>query len=244
MSAFWSGTDDANENMNQFYGVYGKIFDEQPQFLFRFCSGDFKINYDPSVLFDFPTVKVTTQVTKEFSIEGMEPVTETKVEEQLFKGPWPMVEYPEDWMEQHSRSYTYPAYGGYSGYGGGAYRYGSGYSYGKGNTGAGTTPTQASIWDYYDDYDYGYGGQTTAGTYSAGEKKTSGTGAKSQKKEEETMTLQYGDTEVDVFVEKIVNEWTLSQIKQLMKDLCDFGYDYILRDVIKESEYYYGRYDY
>jgi len=123
MSAFFSGTDDANENATQFYGVWGQIKNAQPAFAFRYVCGDAKIQISPDVLFDWPMSKKTTVVTTE--VPGQDPVVEEKVEEEIFKGPFADIEFPIEWMEQHTKATVVraatPSYyrGGTGGYGGG-----------------------------------------------------------------------------------------------------------------------------
>ena len=111
MGAFFSATDDANENATQFYGVWGKIKDKEPQFAFRYCSGDAKVECCPSILFDWPMV--TERVTVEFTadVEGFDPQTYVEESKTIFKGPFPKIEYPADWMGQHTRNYVAPLTG-------------------------------------------------------------------------------------------------------------------------------------
>lgn len=148
MSAFFSGTDDANENMTQFYAVWGKVTSDEPDFAFRYVVGDSKIECDPSMLFEWPTLDYKVETTKVESLliegdtslvdleltgniiirEGETSVTEHKKE--ILKGPFKMVEYPEAWMTQHSKEVYVSPYGananakygwGYDGYGGYGY---------------------------------------------------------------------------------------------------------------------------
>lgn len=106
MGAFFSGTDDANENASQFYGVWGKIKDKEPQFAFRYCSGDAKVECCPSILFDWPMVTERTTVEVTADIEGFEPASYVKETKTLFKGPFPKIDYPSDWMGQHTKGYV------------------------------------------------------------------------------------------------------------------------------------------
>ncbi|MDK2600478.1 hypothetical protein QO179_23560 [Bacillus stercoris] len=139
MDAFWSGTDNANENMTQFYGVWGKINDAQPKFLFRWVSGESKVNIDPSILFDYPIVETKTVITK--TVPGFEPEVTEKVEYESFKGPWENIDVPEDWIGQHKKKYAYSYKPGSQKPG--TYNYGgAGYKYqGYGN--------HADAYDYY-----------------------------------------------------------------------------------------------
>lgn len=105
MNAFFSATDDANENASQFYGVWGKVKDEQPAFAFRYCSGDSKIECDPSILFDWPTqiIETTHKITT-----TMDPVTTqtyVETEETIYHGPFDKINYPSEWMEQHTKAF-------------------------------------------------------------------------------------------------------------------------------------------
>lgn len=100
MNAFWSSTDNSNENATQFYFVWGRIFDEQPDYRFRYVNGkDNKIDISPDIVFDFP--KVTAQIE-----DPLEPgrLIEASV---LYPGPFQRVDYPKAWLEsQHSTSYV------------------------------------------------------------------------------------------------------------------------------------------
>lgn len=142
MSAFFSGTDDANENMNQFYGVWGRVASEEPEFSFRWVCGDDKVEVPASILIDWPSVTFTekkeTNVTRSLEIndpsglvniadsfyeqtEEEEPVYTKRSE--LVKGPFLDVEYPVDWMAQHTKKvYVYKP---------GTYGAGYGPNYGK-----------------------------------------------------------------------------------------------------------------
>jgi len=140
MAAFFSGTDDANENMTQFYGVWGKVTADEPDFAFRYVVGNSKIECDPNMLFDWPTLDYKVETTKVESLliegdtslvdleltgntiirEGETSVTEHKKE--ILKGPFKMVEYPEVWMTQHSKEvYVSPYAASSAKYGGWGY---------------------------------------------------------------------------------------------------------------------------
>lgn len=153
MDAFWSGTDDANENMTQFYGVWGKVMDDQPNFLFRWVSGDTKENIDHSILFDIPVV--TKRVITEYHVPGQEVISETTEEYAAFKGPWEHEEYPEDWFGQHSKSF------------GAGVSYGRAGSYGKGR-GTYTSPYSGYNYDMNDDYYEDWYNDTPYGTGAKG----------------------------------------------------------------------------
>lgn len=116
MGAFFSGTDDANENATQFYGVWGKVTDNEPAFAFRYVCGDQKIQIAPDALFEWP--KRTIRTIEVTEIEGQEPVEVLKEEKvELLKGPFPQIDYPEDWMPQHTKAVVItPSYGGTSRY--------------------------------------------------------------------------------------------------------------------------------
>lgn len=127
-AAFFSGTDDANENMNQFYGVWGYVDKDEPMFAFRWVSGDRKQICSPDILIEWPTFSLSSKV-KTIShynvelndpenlivlesdlIENKEVVNENPVsyETELVKGPFAHVDYPSEWLlKQHStRKYT------------------------------------------------------------------------------------------------------------------------------------------
>lgn len=117
MNAFWSPTDNANENATQFYFVWGRIFDDQPVYKFRYVNGkDRKIDIDADLVFDFPKVEVETQFreiknTTAYDPDGIignliatesDDIVNTTKETILFQGPYLDRPYPSDWMEQHS----------------------------------------------------------------------------------------------------------------------------------------------
>lgn len=242
MGAYFSGTDDANENMNQFYAVYGKIQSQEPQFAFRFCSGEHKVECDPSVLFDFPKIRKTVSTTEEFvGVEGVEPKVVEKVTEENFKGPWPVVDYPADWMEQHTvTKYTVRDYG---------------YNYGKNKGGASKSPSGGKFHDYesdfYDSYGYGAtghgyydsgyagGGQGSEDKkYSSGQAATSQSLKKTSAEDLDTETVNVGDTKVEMFALSITNSFSDDEVKDLVTELCELGYDHVLLDIVKEANSY------
>lgn len=169
MGAFFSGTDDANENMTQFYAVWGQVDKDIPAFTMRYVVGNTRVIVPMSYVFDIPQikqVKVTKTTTETLTTtdyiateEASALLSEAKALDELvsapvekeetveafgdFQGPWPQLDYPADWMGQHTADkfqYTTtsgrydPYYGGYD-YGG--YDYGA-YGYNKRN-GYGTT---------------------------------------------------------------------------------------------------------
>ena len=129
-SAFFSGVDDANENMNQFYGVWGHVDQDDPSFTFRWVSGNTKEVCSPDILIEWPSIiykevtntKVTASATLDDS-EGLIDITNGVLEEyevvqpekvnvieELVKGPFVRVDYPNSWLTvQHSKKvYHYP----------------------------------------------------------------------------------------------------------------------------------------
>jgi hypothetical protein len=150
MAAFFSGTDDANENMTQCYFVWGKVTSPQPETAFRYVSGNMKVKTDPSVLFDWPVIRqVKTVKTEYVGCTGPAIDEKTEIVDTVYKGPYEKLSYPLEWMEQHTKK-TY-ATGNWTGkYGSGtksygAKAYGSGYHHAYGH-------------DYYDDMGYPYSG--------------------------------------------------------------------------------------
>lgn len=165
-SAFFSGTDNANENMNQFYGVWGYVNHDDPMFAFRWVSGDVKRECSPDILIDWPTITETELVQTRYrtSIELNDPdglidieegdlevedeigPLEKYVETELVKGPFKRVEYPAEWLstqhKKHTFQYKYPTYNK-----GGAKKYSSAKQT--------TLDYDEKDFDYYRDY---YGG--------------------------------------------------------------------------------------
>ena len=149
MGAFFSGTDDANENMMQFYGVWGKVTDERPAFVLRYVIGNTRKLVPLSYLFDIPQIEMETKktVTTKTEVSGeikgdlslvvgnttaiAEPKTEEREEVVKsvvdYSGPWPELDYPDDWMEQHKKKYQYSQTSWTGGSGGRNYYDGYGY---------------------------------------------------------------------------------------------------------------------
>jgi hypothetical protein len=253
MDAFWSGTDDANENMTQFYGVWGKIKDEQPKFLFRWVCGGKRVNLDASILFDIPQIETktitTTKVIK--TIPGQEPTETEEVKEvvvsESFKGPWERVEAPDDWMPQHRKSW-----GGTTG----------GYNYNKGKTG-GATPSGG--YGYATGYGYGYdddlydGYETGISSYGksgggrryqdkddivAANAKAQGLGGSKKNEGKDKGKSSEERTEVEIFLEKNLGDDTKSisqvedTVREIVNELIDLGYDYVVSDTMTENSGY------
>lgn len=180
MNAFFSGTDDANENMTQFYAVWGQVDKDIPAFTMRYVVGDTRVIVPMSYVFDVPQIKQskTTKVVTETVVvndyiateESSELLAEARAMDETvsapvekeetveafgdFQGPWPQLAYPADWMGQHTAEKFQYATGG---------RYGS----------------------TYDPYDYGYsygGYDYGAGSYN----QRQGYGAKGKKPETNT----------------------------------------------------------
>lgn len=133
MSAFFSPTDDKNENNNQFYTVWGKVEDDEPQIAFRYVSGNAKVEVSPRVLFEWPLVKETTskmiiggQDLIDVEVQGL---FEDEIKFTPITGPFKQIDYPEEWLDQHEKK-VYTTKSTY-GYGSGYYSYGD-----KGKTGA------------------------------------------------------------------------------------------------------------
>lgn len=258
MGAFWSGTDDANENMTQFYGVWGNIDKDQPNFLFRWVCGDKKINIEPSILFDIPQIetKTITNVKTITTIPGQEPIVEEETEEEVvsesFKGPWERVEAPEDWMGQHSKSWT--SYGGYKGGAytktggatpseGGASRYGA-YQWGDDRY------QEGYGYDGYSGYGHnGYGAYGSAGGYQ--DKKYLGASHEEEKvKKNMGSERKISDeikTTVEVFLEKEVSgdksvAETEEMVGFLIEELIELGYDHIISDTMQDNSGYANMY--
>lgn len=117
MNAFFSGIDDANENMNQFYHVWGRVDTEMPEYVLRYVNGNTRKPVKLSDIFDMPQMEVRTKTTTRIdakitgdldliaasNLEGSNEEIEEEVELIEYRGPWPMVEYPDNWMPQHTK---------------------------------------------------------------------------------------------------------------------------------------------
>jgi hypothetical protein len=224
MGAFWSGTDDANENMTQFYGVYGTITTAKPAFLFRYVHGDDKTNINLFELFEEPVVNTVSHVTignKTIEIANKE----------KYEGPWPALEYPSDWMTQHSisyavsPSYTYGKSAGNHQYGGarqaGATRY----------MGGGAVDDHYPSdyhWDGHSGYDYSHGDRYNSHlTPIDGQKKTHGSG-QSTTRDLIVTTVETETATVDVMTTVALSGFAHGQIQSLINAICKTGYDQFL----------------
>lgn len=121
MGAFFSGTDDANENMTQFYAVWGRVMDKEPAFTMRYVVGNTRVLVPMSAAFDIPQMEVSSQLIHTYQMRGDLDLMENAIasghrEEEPdtqyadFKGPWAKLDYPADWMTQHTKK-TYAASG-------------------------------------------------------------------------------------------------------------------------------------
>lgn len=263
MDAYFSGTDNANENATQFYGVWGKILDKQPKFAFRWVCGDKKIDIDPSFLIDIPQIETKTITTVKTikTVPGQEPVVVEDIEEEIeveaMKGPWERVEPPADWMAQHRKSW--PTYGSGTGYN---------YNQNRGNTGGGATPSkgnhadpyyeraygQQAYDDYYGDYGryygngaYGGGRQLPYGAVAADDDSADSLplsfDAQAPLKKNAGKNLNPLDEEktaVEIFLENVEGddpgaEHTQAMVRELVEELIHLGYDQVIADVVDED---------
>lgn len=232
MNAFFSGTDNANENATQFYGVWGYVTKDEPAFAFRWVCGDAKIEVSPDVLFDWPTA--TKKTTEEIVVSGFaEPVVTVKEENLgLFKGPFAMIDYPDDWMPKHSKSAVLKTYPSTSG----AYNRGAGAH----NRGAQANKYPANGYDYpYQGYggDWaGYGYEGYDDSHWAGHAHGAMAGG-SKKLElvprEGPQSLAEADV-IEVHTEEdVVNlKGTELEAHSIAEDLRDYGFDKVIEQAI------------
>lgn len=218
MDAYFSPTDDANENFYQFYGVYGRITDAQPKFAFRFCSGKHKVQISPWELFEAPEMRVAAHLVIDDKVYEVE-------NKQAFAGPWPKLDIPEDWMGQHSTT-TRTAWSGNnnnSAWGGGRRDY---------------EWEQGKVWSQADGkYVWpeqkktsGMTSQTTT-TTPGGARTTGTTGTEKKRDIVETETSR-----VEIVADEIVSKYTREQVVELVQHLCDFGYDYYIYEAVREEQ--------
>ena len=97
MDAFWSQTDNDNQQDEQYYGVYGRI-GTKDKFLMKHVVGGEYTNIPVTDVFEFPTVETVQVVTQieGYEIQGVEDKTEVVPYEGVFKS---RNEYPEEWFE-------------------------------------------------------------------------------------------------------------------------------------------------
>lgn len=256
MGAFWSGTDDQNENMTQFYGVYGTIFQSTPAFLFRYVHGGDKTNISMWELFEKPVVNTISHV----EIGGK--VIEVKGTGE-YNGPWPHVDYPEDWMGQHSKSHGVGVnYGGNTqgGYGatgrggtyGGANTYANG-AYGAVGANRGGAHTQhpgayggAAHYDSEDAEALYYGHAPTRHRHTARPqvvelddvKKNEASGTEKVSQEgQEIVVRKVVDTptsSVEIVSTGFISPWAMEQVEELVQNLSESGYDHFMLQVLNK----------
>lgn len=92
MSAFFSGVDDADEKECRFYGVFGKIKDEEPEFVLRFVTHEAKPTVKPSDVFNFKEeVQYPSEwhnnVKKMSQSTGLSHLDEDKQQRKIVRGP-------------------------------------------------------------------------------------------------------------------------------------------------------------
>lgn len=214
MDAYFSGTDDANENFYQFYAVYGKITQQQPMFAFRFCSGKHKVLISPWELFEKPALRVAAQLEVDGKVYDIEAA-------QAYNGPWPKLDYPEDWMPQHST--TVRTVNNYSG-------------------GRNTEWAQGKVWDntqgkYVWPEEKKTGTTTTStghGNGHSGQATGSGTGTEKNGRKHDVVETE--TSRVEIITGEVVSKFTRQQIVELVVHLCEFGYDYYIHEGLQEGQ--------
>lgn len=120
MSAFFSGTDDAHENNNQFYTVWGHVDKDEPMIAFRYVVGDKKVEVPATVLFEWPQMEEKIQIDRRILggddlVDNLNTIEESEVyyDYTEVKGPFKQIKYPDDWMAQHKKSAPATGYGNY-----------------------------------------------------------------------------------------------------------------------------------
>lgn len=218
MDAYFSPTDDANENFYQFYAVYGKINTQNPMFAFRFCSGKHKVQISPWELFEKPVLRVAAQLEIEGKVYDIE-------SPQAYNGPWPKVDYPEDWMAQHST--TYKTVNNYNRTGGSSYA--DGWQQGK-------------VWDYeqkrYVWPEEKKTSQTTTSSRPGGNTSTTAnttTGTGTEKNARKRDVVETETSRVEIIADDVVSKYTREQVIELVVHLCEFGYDFYIHEGLKEA---------
>lgn len=99
MDAFWSGTDDRNQQDAMYYGVYG-LLDTEDKFLMKFVKDGETIDVPVNEVFEFPMVKVRGTVE---GVDGYEGVCLEEEEDKykIYKGLFGRRnEFPEEWYTE------------------------------------------------------------------------------------------------------------------------------------------------
>jgi hypothetical protein len=221
MKAYFSGTDDANENFYQFYAVYGEVDKDQPMFAFRFCSGKHKVEISPWHLFEAPAFQVAAKLI----VDGVEYECAAPT---AYNGPWPKIDYPTDWMAQHTL--TGRTAGGYNG---GGYKPMS------------SLPEhQWASGKIYDHIIPGWvwpdqkktGSIAGAGNQNAGQRSSGSTGRDTEKNLSRRDVVETETSRVEINSDPIVSKFTRDHIINLVQFLCEAGYDRFIYEGIKEEE--------
>jgi hypothetical protein len=215
MGAYFSSTDDANENFHQFYAVFGKITSKEPEFAFRFCSGKHKIQVSPWILFEPPVFKVAAQLFVDDQIIDIESAQE-------YKGPWPKVAYPDDWTAQHKVTYrtvnNYKAPTGEL-----AWQTGkrwdnavNGYVWPEDHSEKKTSTSQSHM-DTRETQNDGKSGRHTDTRGNSGN------------------IIETKSSIVEIISDDIASKYTKEAITKLITHLCDYGYDRFIYEAIEQQ---------
>lgn len=214
MKAYFSPTDDANENFYQFYAVYGEINNSSPMYAFRFCSGKHKVLYSPWELFEKPDFRIAAQLT----VDGVVYDCEAPAN---YNGPWPTLAYPEDWMAQHST--TARTVGGY----GGGYNRKPEHEWAAGKV----FDRTVGGWIYPDEKKTGTTANQNKEAQNGGKTSTGTT----EKKESRRDVVETETSRVEIITDGIVSKFARENIAELITNLCDQGYDRFIYEGIQEE---------
>ncbi len=241
MGAFWSATDNQNENMTQFYGVYGNIKDAAPKFLFRYVHGADKTDIPMWELFEKPNVVTVSHVHLGDTILEVEAKGE-------YHGPWPAVQYPDDWMGQHSKSvYVPPTYAGHNG------GYGNGFGGVYPRQGAQTSPQNygahqgAGSYHSADTEDAAYGGHYAGHSRHKAGAQVLDIGGKKNILDGKTddnltrgiavrRTVETSTSTVKIVCKEQMSPWAMTEIEGIVKALCKGGYDSFMANLVQKLE--------
>lgn len=120
MGAFWSGTDNKDENETRYFGVFGQLGKPDHAELFRIFVNKQEIGLSRGVIFEDPEVSEETKKVSEMLAKKKEALSKLEAEvhelEKILsseKSGTPEVPVPEEWMKNVTKSYGSYKTGGY-----------------------------------------------------------------------------------------------------------------------------------
>jgi PRTRC genetic system protein A len=108
MNAFWSGTDNADEKETKFYGVFGKINDDQIDERFRFMAMGKQVDLTKENIFDFDGSEdciTKEEITEYINTSGREVYNISEIIKEVKQINY---SFPKEWKDKVKDRVTYP----------------------------------------------------------------------------------------------------------------------------------------